>query len=223
MKALTALMALFSILSLASIDEAPAFTNAGSPEPVVSARLAALAAPTRVIPDSARPWFADYPLTTEFEGARVYASEHRRIEDVQWALGQFAAAGIELPTVEVWTHADVTGCRFSLENEALFAGLYIQRNGVDTVFLCGTRFTMLHELAHVHDNNFLTDAERDEFLAIREADSWRNEQWQRAAGEHFADVMAWGLTDGEVRPSRSFPNDDTSLEQAFDLALSMAG
>ena len=73
MKALTTLMALFSILSVASITEAPSFTNGGSPEPVVSARLAAPAAPTRVLPDSARPWFADYPLTTELEGARVYA------------------------------------------------------------------------------------------------------------------------------------------------------
>ena len=49
-----------------------------------------------------------------------------------------------------------------------------------------------HEFAHVHDNKLLTDVERDEFLAIREADSWRNEQWHRAAGEHFADVVAWG-------------------------------
>ena len=36
-------------------------------------------------------------------------------------------------------------------------------------------------------------------------------------------VVAWGLSGGDVRPSRSFPNDDTSLVQAFDLALSMAG
>ncbi len=43
-----------------------------------------------------------------------------------------------------------------------------------------------------------------------------------SAGEHFADVVAWDLTRGEVRPSRSFPNDDKSLEQAFGLALSIA-
>jgi len=126
MKALTSLMTLFSILSLASLDEAPAFTNVGSHELAVSARWAAPAEPIREIPDSARQWFADYPLTTEIEEARVYASDERRVEDVQWALGQFAAAGIELPTVEVWTHADVTGCRFSFENEALFVGLHLQ-------------------------------------------------------------------------------------------------
>jgi hypothetical protein len=222
MKALTTLMALFTILALASFNEAPALNTPGSSDSAVSAPPEAPDKPDRPIPDSARPWFADYPLTTDIDGARVYASDQGRIEDVAWALAQFAAAGIELPHVEVWTHADVTGCRFSLENDALFAGVFVQRRGVDTVYLCGTRFTMLHELAHVHDNNYLSDAERNEFLAIRDADSWRNNNWNRAAGEHFADVMAWGLTGGEVRPSRSFPNDDASLQHAFDLALSIS-
>jgi hypothetical protein len=221
MKALTTLMAIVSFLALTSFNEAETSPGLGSPQSVAPARLDAISAPTRPLPASAQPWFADYPLTTEMDGARVYASDQKRIDQVQWALDQFAAAGIALPHLEVWTHADTSGCRFSLENEALFAGLYLQRGGVDTVYLCGTEFTLLHELTHVHDNNYLTDAERDQFLAIREADSWRNENWQRAAGEHFADVVAWGLTGGEVRPSRTFPNDDKSLEQAFDLALGL--
>jgi hypothetical protein len=222
MKALTTLMAIVGFLSLASGNETATYAASDSSAVVASARFPVPAATTRGIPAAARPWFADYPLTTDVNGARVYAADQRRIDQVRWALEQFADNGIALPHVEVWTHRDTAGCRLSLENETPFAGIYLQRGGVDTIYLCGTEFTLLHELAHVHDNNYLTDTERDRFIAIRRADSWRNERWHRAAGEHFADVVAWGLTGGEVRPSRAFPNDDAGLEQAFALALELA-
>jgi len=221
MKALTTFIAL-SIIAISITFPAPTQITSGgdAPQAVASLEPETLSHRSREIPAQRRPWFADYPLTIDVGTNRIYASDPDRVREVQDVLGRFAGAGIDLPDLEIWTHDDLSGCRLSVEDDTPPAGVYFQRAGVDTVFLCGTTFTLIHELAHSHDNNFLTDAERNEFLSIRDADSWRNGTWSRAAGEHFADVVAWGLMNGEVRPSRTMPNDNASLDDAFELAMS---
>jgi hypothetical protein len=170
-----------------------------------------------------RPWFADYPETTDVGDIRIYASDPARVREAQDVIDRFAEAGIELPKLEIWAHDDLSGCRLNVEDDTPPAGVYFQRAGADIVFQCGATFTLIHELAHVHENNFLTDAERGEFLALRRLDSWRSEKWSQAGGEHYADVMAWGLTDGGVRPSRNLPNDNASLDAAFEMAMGFSG
>lgn len=174
---------------------------------------------TEEIPARLQPWYADYPETTDLDGARVYASHPDQVAEARTALDLFDVAGIELPYVEIWSHDSLSGCRLDPADDSPPAGVYFQRNGVDIVFQCGVLFTLLHELAHAHDVNFLHEDERQRFLRIRKAESWRHENWPSAAGEHFADVLAWGLTGGEVRPSRTLPNDNASLDKAFSMAL----
>ena len=96
MKALTTLMAILSFLTLASFNEAPTYTGSESSETLATARFASLAASDRPTPATAQPWFADYPLTTDIAGARVYASEQARVDQVRWALERFAAEDIAL-------------------------------------------------------------------------------------------------------------------------------
>lgn len=221
MKALTTLIAL-TIIIVSTMFPAPTASGAGGEalEAAASTKPESLSHGPREIPAQLNPWFADYPLTIDVDGARIFASDPSRVTEAQNVLAGFAEAGIELPNLEIWTHDDLSGCRLSVEDDTPPAGVYFQRAGVDTIFQCGATFTLVHELAHAHDNNFLTDSDRDEFLSVRDADSWRNERWARAAGEHFADVVAWGLLDGTVRPSRTFPNDNDSLDAAFELAIS---
>jgi hypothetical protein len=85
------------------------------------------------------------------------------------------------------------------------------------VYSCGTRFTLLHELGHVFAYEHLTDEDRAAFVATRKADAWRADQWSRSGSEHAADIIAWGLHPEHVRPSRTLPNDDASLTEAFVL------
>ena len=221
MKALTAAIAL---ISFATVMPPATVPKPAQLEPVAFAAETQTADPRQNRPSTltVRPWHADYPHTTDIAGARVYASDPQQLLDVAWALDRLENAGLAMPGVEVWAHDDLSGCRRSVEDDTPPVGVYFQRDGVDTVFWCGTRFTLLHELAHVHDNNFLTPDQRTRFLAIRQADAWRHETWNRAAGEHFADVVAWGLHDRTIRPSRTLPNDDASLEEAFELAVSFA-
>ena len=70
------------------------------------------------------------------------------------------------------------------------------------------------------DNHQLDEGDRERFLSIRQADAWSGVKWNRAGGEHLADVLAWGLGGGRVRPSRTFPNDDAGLAAAYEMAMS---
>ena len=180
----------------------------------------ASAAPVRPVPSELRAWYADYPAATDIDGARVYAERPDAVTELRWALGRFAEAGLELPAVEVWMHDDLSGCR-SVDG-SLVVGYTTERAGRRVVYSCGTRFTLLHELGHVFVYEHLSDAERDAFTRTREADAWRTGEWSRSASEHAADVIAWGLHPEHVRPSRTLPNDDASLSEAFVMLTGTA-
>ncbi|MFQ5555044.1 MAG: hypothetical protein ACE5GC_06710 [Acidimicrobiia bacterium] len=214
-----AILALLPITAPATESGAET-TGTGSPETIAVASSAIEVHQPRETPDRHDPWAADYPATTTVEGHLVYAESHRQVELVETALSRFSEAGLALPRIEFWMHDTTAGC---VSNDGgLRAGYLINRNGW-TIFQCGTEFTLLHELAHVWDNHELADDERDAFLSVRKADAWSGVKWNRAGGEHLADVVAWGLTGGAVRPSRTLPNDDASLAAAYELALTFAG
>lgn len=170
----------------------------------------------REILDSQRPWFADYPATTEVADNMVFAQTEDQVAQVERALDVYASAGLDLPHIEFWMHDTTAGC--VADDGGLRAGYLLGGRGVWTIFMCGSDFTLLHELGHVWDNHVMTDDKRAEFLTLRKADAWSGVEWSRAGGEHLADVLAWGLSGGEVRPSRTLPNDDASLAQAFETA-----
>lgn len=195
---------------------------ATAPEPVAVPAEAAVAQPAspQPAPDRLRAWYADYPAATDIDGARVYADGPDAVAEVQWALDRFEHAGLALPHVEVWLHDDLSGCRSS--DGSLVVGYTTERAGRRIVLSCGTRFTLLHELGHVFVYEHLSDADRDAFTSTREADAWRADEWSRSGSEHAADVIAWGLHPGHVRPSRTLPNDDASLTEAFVLLTGTA-
>jgi hypothetical protein len=152
------------------------------------------------------------------DGATIYAETVDQVARVARALGRFESLGLELPAIELWHFADFSGCADPDDPSRQRSG-YMQ-HGADsyTIVVCGPEFALVHELAHVWDHSHLTNAERARFLAERGLDDWKGVEWSRCGGEHLADVLAWGLQDGNARPSRTKPNDDDSLHDAFVLA-----
>ncbi len=166
--------------------------------------------------DGARSGFAGAKYVEHVYGVVVFADTEAQVADVRFAVARFAEYGLELTEVEVRYFSD--GDRCTSADGRTRAGYLAFGNGSYVVYNCGTVFTLLHELAHVWDVQSLDDETREAFLAARGLDSWTHEEWAHAGGEHFADVLAWGLQDGNVRPSRTTPNDDESLSQAFEIA-----
>ena len=200
------LMLATSLAPIGLLDDAPA----DAPVAAMVSDLAPAAAP-----GGSEPWRADYPARSLIDGAVVYAATAALVDDVRWALDRFHRAGLSLPTVEVWIHADPSGCRGPDGTE--HAGYYARRNGTHVIFSCGSRFTVLHELAHVWDHTSLTDEVRAAFLTERGLTQWHT-TWSRSGAEHLANVIAWGLDEAHTRPMSTRPADDASLLAAYRIA-----
>ena len=134
-------------------------------------------------------------------------SENNR--DVNWAVAQFADAGLVLPPVVVEFHADDAGC-------GGYDGVF--RGGQDPFRLdicTANRYIILHELAHAWDRHNLTDKLRHEFMELRDLTVWNGSgPWRQRGVEALAEVITWGLYDHDITADR-----EEKLEKgrAFEL------
>ncbi len=116
--------------------------------------------------------------------------EQRTLLD--WAVGRFQEAGLELPRLAVSFH-DRDGCDGNLGSLGVAGGRYRLKTCAGGGAL---RQNLLHELAHAWDRSGgITDSTRSDFLAMRGLESWRDsdEAWSRRGAEHAAEIVAWGL------------------------------
>ncbi len=165
------------------------------------------------------PWYADYPATRELDGATAHAQTPEQVADLQWALDRYAAAGLNLPYVEVWLHDKWASCSGTVAQGV--SGYTTWREGLSIVMNCGTRHTLLHELGHVWDRHALSDADRAAFMALRSVTEWQDETWLQAGQEHLADVMAWALTPECDRHAQTAPRDEAAMAAAYELATGL--
>jgi hypothetical protein len=125
---------------------------------------------------------------------------------VEWAQGQFRAAGLNLPVVEISFSTDADDC----DGEQ---GVYRRRGGTHSVTVCvpdlqgaaiehRRRRTLLHELAHAWDHATLTDVDRELLLPDLEATDWYDPDaaWDQRGVERLAETLTWGLLDQKRRP-----------------------
>jgi hypothetical protein len=143
----------------------------------------------------------------------VVAETAEQLASVHWALGRFETAGLELPTLAIYTHSDRADCN------GLNGYLANRLDGGFDLHTCGIEFTLLHELAHAWDNNSLTEDTKDEFLRkAAQATTWNNaENWFLAGGEHAANVIAWGLGNERINQTRTRPYDHNSMLKGFEI------
>jgi hypothetical protein len=136
-----------------------------------------------------------------------------RTELVEWAVGRYRAAGLELPTIDLRFHEDDAECH----------GNVGWTDGFD-VELCirlameaGPQRIVLHELAHAWCNANLTEGERETFDRLRTASTWNDESraWKDRGTEQAAEIIAWGLGDGTMLPLISGDVSPDGLAVAF--------
>ena len=136
---------------------------------------------------------------------------------IDWALGLYAEAGLELPAVEIGFYDTKDACEGS-------KGTYRpQADGIARVRVCDwheramlrdawRRKTLVHELAHAWAHLNLEDAVEIEFTEARGLDTWndRSVAWEQRGTEHAAEVITWGLMD--QRMSVDVRIDDTGCD-----------
>ncbi len=130
----------------------------------------------------------------------------------QWALSRFDRAGMAIPSVEAVTFtrfadycADVRGRSFRQDTATgpswrivlCMDEEFVCRSPECAAFYLPARRAILHELAHVWTDEYLTEAVRDAFMSSMSLEVWNHESvpWNERAGEHAAEYIAWGLLD----------------------------
>jgi hypothetical protein len=88
-----------------------------------------------------------------------------------------------------------------------------------TRFTRQTREAVLHELAHLWMNENLSETTRVRFSEHVGLDSWldRSAQWHERAGEHAAEIIAWGLMDEAMQMVRIGDPPQDALEAGYRL------
>lgn len=129
------------------------------------------------------------------------------------ALEAMQGDGMTLPAVLIRLHDSAEPCR--RPDGSARAGVTSISDAGYVVDSCGTVATLVHELAHVWEHATLDDDTRARFLELRGLESWTHDAWSKAGGEHFASIVAWGVTG--VYPSRIGVDDLESLAVAYHL------
>jgi hypothetical protein len=172
-------------------------------------------APTRTTEASVTAMSAPMPVESPEDTPSVRIVTERRSDLAEWALDRFAAAGLELPALEIAIHSDIEDCK---GNNGLYrnTGLEIE------VHVCAPwpsriERALLHELGHAWADAKLTAAQEAAFLELRGLEEWDGVEWDRQGFEHAAEILMWGLSE-EAFPLTSIADTDAeSLAEAFHL------
>jgi hypothetical protein len=139
-----------------------------------------------------RPAPARQPLT--FHGAN--AAEELAVD---WALHRYRLAGLEdMPSLDVYLHRSHEACNGGI-------GLY----HAGRIELCTKnssepyqRKFALHEMAHAWTEAHIEGAILNRFMGIRGITHWndRSDDWKDRGTEQAAEIITWGLGEGEIAP-----------------------
>jgi len=135
---------------------------------------------------------------------------------VTWALERYEGAGLRhLPAVEIHLHASDAGCRGELG--------YYRAGRIDLCTAASSepyqRKFALHELAHAWTAAHLDSGTGARFLELRGLGGWNasGDPWKERGIEQAAEIVAWGLGEGEIVPLLPEPATVAELTAAFEL------
>ena len=130
-------------------------------------------------------------------------------ETISWAIARFAAAGLQLPDLDI---------RFPVFCDGKGAIYHVGESSID--FCRVSRKNVLHELAHAWDDTSGA-VDREAFMALRGVSVWfggLDVPSEEQGSEHLAVIVAWGLMDPGAGSAHGLPhNSDAELTEAFEL------
>ena len=115
-------------------------------------------------------------------------------EMVARALERYATAGLELPVLEVHLHSDPAECNGN-------RGSFSSGSTPWSITVCTEdELVYLHEIGHAWAEFNLSEAERSDYVARRDLESWNDPAtaWGDRGSEDAANTLAWGLVDTPI-------------------------
>lgn len=162
------------------------------------------------------------PLTADATGAESETTGDELPTEiasmVEWALGLFEEADMELPALEINHHGDDTAPCDGHD------GLHRPGEGRSVIELCTddvtfpTQAMVIHELAHAWVNHNVDEDTRNAFQELRGNEHWHDYDaaaWHENGTEQAAEIVAWGLFDRPMSMSRITKNSCDELEAGY--------
>jgi hypothetical protein len=138
---------------------------------------------------------------------------------IEWAIGLYADAGLELPPLRFVHYPTREPCRGA-------RGLYTGGRTPATIRICTreagpfAESLFLHEIAHAWDGYTLTDRRRAAFLQLRHLEQWWDDssaQWHTYGAEQAAQIIVWGLIDRPIHIATIPDSDCLDLRTGYVL------
>lgn len=143
------------------------------------------------------------PAPIPAEGIVAPGATATQLDRLDAAVAQFAAAGLDLPAIEVNFHDTNAPCNGH-------AGLYraaAEAHPRDTITICDTMpFYLLHELAHAWEHHAIGDDHREHLTEEWNLPTWGSHDfaWDERGIEQAAETVAFTL-------SRTQPTDNDKI------------
>jgi len=137
------------------------------------------------------------------------------------ALHRYRVAGLEnMPPLEVHVHASHRPCN---------GGLGLHHAG--RIDLCTkdssepyARKFALHEMAHAWAGANVSQEILERFMEVRGLEGWNDQSspWKERGIEQVAEVITWGLGEGEIQPLLPEPTEAAELQWLYEMLTGRA-
>jgi hypothetical protein len=151
----------------------------------------------------------------------IHGANAAEARTVDWALHRYREAGLtHMPPLEVFLHRDYDACNSGI-------GLY-NSGRIDLCTKASSepyqRKFALHEMAHAWAEANVDARTLERFLDVRGIASWndRTDPWKERGTEQSAEIIAWGLGEGEIAPLLPTSLDAETLSSLYELLTGRA-
>ena len=146
----------------------------------------------------------------------IHGADATQKRAIDWSIRRYREAGLDgMPDLEVYVHRSHEGCNGGL-------GLYhAGRIDLCTKESSGPyqRKWALHEMAHGWIETNVDGAVLNRFMVIRGIAAWndRSYDWKQRGTEQAAEIVTWGLGEGEIAPLLPETTDPETLARLYRL------
>ena len=146
----------------------------------------------------------------------IHGADTAQERAIDWSIRRYREAGLAgLPDLEVYLHRSQDACNGGI---GLYHGGRIDLCTEDSSEPYQRKFA-LHEMAHAWTEANVDTAVLERFMDIRGIAAWndRSLDWKERGTEQAAEIITWGLGEGQISPLLPEATDAPTLARLYEL------
>jgi hypothetical protein len=146
----------------------------------------------------------------------IHGADTAQERAIDWSIRRYREAGLAgLPDLEVYLHRSHDSCNGGI---GLYYGGRIDLCTEDSSDPYRRKFA-LHEMAHAWIESNVDTAVLERFMDVRGIAAWndRSFEWKDRGTEQAAEIVTWGLGEGQIAPLLPEATDAPTLARLYEL------